>query len=228
MRYLPKKVEGWIGVAAGLTATGLWASNMIFKWLQTELERSLYGVIFLILMGIAIGFTYVANKGLNIQRAVPITLAVILVGIFMVMLFNGISMTLSADYKTYANSELGLLTGIQLLAGDVKEIDVNSIATFALGVRQLITAMSLFVPVIIVFWAGLSVITADSLDEAEGGILGIAAAVVVVIIVWLFLLVDVEVMSLMLPAAVFTKRLFKRPKPQLTIEKQLQELEACS
>lgn len=198
MRYLPNTYEGWIGVIAGLIATGLYASNMIFKWLQTELERSIYGIIFLILMGVAIGFTYVANKNLDVRRAIPISLAVILIGIFLVMMFNGISMTLSADYQTYANSELGLFTGVQLLAGDVKEIDVGNIADFALGVRQLITAISLFVPAIIVFWAGLSVITADSLDEAEGGILGIAAAVVVVIIVWLFLLVDVEVMALFL------------------------------
>jgi hypothetical protein len=198
MRYLPNKAEGWIGVLAGLTATFLYASNVIFKWLQTELDRSIYGIIFLVLMGIAFGFTYVANKNLNIRRAIPITLSVILIGIFMIMFFNGFSMTLSADYHEYASNKLGLFTGVQLLAGDVKEIDVNSIATFALGVRQLITAISLFVPVLIVMWAGLSVLTADSLDEAEGGILGIVAAIVVVIIVWLFLLVDVEIMSLFL------------------------------
>jgi hypothetical protein len=82
--------------------------------------------------------------------------------------------------------------------------DINSLTNFALGVRQIVTALFLVVPCLIATWGGFSVLTADSIDEAEGGILAIVAAFIVFIIVFIFKAIGVQLLSLYQPTASLT------------------------
>ena len=112
------------------------------------------------------------------------------------MALNGVMMTLDASYNTYAEGT-GVFTGLRQLTS-VTAADVSSLEQFALGIRQIVRAMFLIVPALIGTWGGLSVLTADSIDEGEGGILAIVAAFVVFIIVWIFKAIDVSLMTLTL------------------------------
>jgi len=73
----------------------------------------------------------------------------------------------------------------------VTDTDVNALLNFGLGFQVLIKALFLCVPFLIATWGGLSVITAESIDEAEGGIMAIVAALFVVIIIFVFSLVGI-------------------------------------
>jgi len=58
--------------------------------------------------------------------------------------------------------------------------------------------MFLTVPCLIGTWGGLSVLTADGISDAEGGILAIIASFVVFFVVWIFKAIDVTIMLLSL------------------------------
>jgi hypothetical protein len=110
-----------------------------------------------------------------------------------ILIINGVGMTMDTSYADYAATEYGYLTGLRQLTA-VTSGDVNSLVNFALGIRQLVRALFLIVPGLIATWGGLSVLTADSIDEAEGGILAIVAAMVVFFVVWIFKAADVALM----------------------------------
>ena len=100
---------------------------------------------------------------------------------------------MDVNYQQYANERAGIFTGIRQLSSITSE-DVNSLHNFALGIRQIVSAMFLTVPCLIATWGGLGVLTADSISDAEGGILAIVAAFVVFIVVWIFKAIDVTLM----------------------------------
>lgn len=207
---IPETSYGWIGLILGAIGCTLWATEFIWDWVAwlpgvDNIDKALYSVIVLLTLISACAFIYVANRMNNkrkkLKSANPIRTVIkfVFLGfvgiILVVMVLNGVSMSLDTTYATYANGDLGLLTGLRQLTS-VTSADVDALTTFALGVRQIVRAMFLVVPVIIATWGGLSVLTADSIDEAEGGILAIVAAFVVFIIVWIFKFMDIQLMFL--------------------------------
>lgn len=162
-------------------------------------DRSLFSIVTVVCGLLACFSMYVANNVKKINNPVKFIITGTIFGLIAIALLitvlNGVSMTLSTDYNSYANSGLGFFEGYRQLTSITSE-DVNSLENYALGVRQLVRAMFLIVPCLIGTWGGLSVLTADSIDEAEGGILAIVAAFVVVIIVWMFKVIDVSLMVL--------------------------------
>lgn len=196
---LPKSAYGWSGFILGLLGVIMASTQLIFNWFgKTNADKSLYSLFTIIIIALGLGFTYVTNfppKGNPMVTALKIAFIIIVAILLLIMAVNGISMTLDTNYATYANNNLGLFTGLKMLTSITTE-DVNSLSNFALGVKQIVRSMFMIVPVIIATWGGLSVLTADSIDEAEGGILAIVAAFVVFIIVWVFKAIDVSLMVL--------------------------------
>jgi hypothetical protein len=199
---IPETRYGWIGLITGMAGAILWGTQMLFDWFGiTAIEKSIYSLIVLALICIACGSTLVANRIISskflkrppLQTIGRTSFLLFLGAILLIFIVNGLSMTLSTDYTTYANNNLGIFTGLTMLSS-VTTADVNSLTNFALGIRQIITALFLVVPCLIATWGGLSVLTSDSIDEAEGGILAIVAAFVVFIIVFIFKAIGVTLL----------------------------------
>jgi hypothetical protein len=206
---IPSTVFGWIGLISGIVGSMLAATQFIWDWFGiTQVDKALFSVIVLILMLMAIAGTYVGNKMVSGKNIEPLKSFGKIFGIGMVIVFgyivvsNSVMMTLSTTYTSYTDARLGYLTGLRQLTSVTTE-DVNSLVNFALGIRQIVRSMFLIVPALIATWGGLSVLTADSIDEAEGGILAIVSAFVVFIIVFIFKAIDVQLMFLMLNPALF-------------------------
>lgn len=201
---IPETAYGWIGLVLGILGSISWCTQFIWNWFGiTEADKALYSLIVLLLLLSAIGFSYVANR-LNNRRKIftgrtpMISVAkIVFLGfmgiILVVMITNGVAMTIDTNYLEYANTNAGYFTGIRQLSAITSE-DVGSLEQFALGIRQIVRALFLVVPCLIGTWGGLSVLTADSISDAEGGILAIVAAFVVLIIVWTFKAIDVSLM----------------------------------
>jgi len=203
---VPETSYGWAGLTLGLGGVLLWGTQMIWNWFGiTEGDKALFSLLTVIILLFAVGCYRVAQtklrsgikhkrgEGAIIFRTVLIGLVAI---ILIVIVINGFSMTLDVNYESYANNNFGFFTGLKLLTSVTAE-DVNSLQNWALGVRQIVRAMFLTVPVLIATWGGLSVLTADSIDEAEGGILAVVAAFIVFLIVWIFKAIDVSLMSML-------------------------------
>lgn len=210
-RYgIPETHYGWIGLLLGVIGCVLWATEFIFGWVALlpgvdAFDQAIYSIIVLVILLFACAFIFVANRTTNTRKilksvnpgrvVIKIVFLAFIAIILLVMILNGVSMTLDTTYATYTESELGLLTGLRQLTS-VTSADVGALTTFALGVRQIVRAMFLVVPCLIATWGGLSVLTADSIDEAEGGILAVVAAFIVFIIVWIFKFMDISLMFL--------------------------------
>lgn len=207
---IPENQYSLIGLILGVLGCVLWATEFILDWVAwlpgvDTIDKALYSVIVLLTLLFACAFIYVGTRMSNTRkklksaspaRTVLKIVFLSFIGIILViMVLNGVSMTLDTTYATYANGDLGLLTGLRQLTS-VTSADVDALTTFALGVRQIVRAMFLVIPCIIATWGGLSVLTADSIDEAEGGILAIVAAFVVFIVVFIFKFMDIQLMFL--------------------------------
>lgn len=201
---IPETVYGWLGLVLGITGGATWCTQFIWDWFgETEADKALYSLIVLLLCISAIAFTYTANRVSNKRKTYkkvysPIVSIskIIFIGfvgiILVIMALNGGMMTMNVSYSEYAEGA-GLLTGIRQLSS-VTSGDVNSLANFGLGIREIVKAMFMIVPALIATWGGLGVLTADSISDAEGGILAIVAAFVVFIVVWIFKAIDVTIM----------------------------------
>lgn len=202
---IPETIYGWLSLILGITGSILWGTQHVLDWFgTTEGDKSLYSIVVLLVMLTAIGCTWVArskmkaNKELKHTEGMTVIRIVILGMVFIILLLiikNGVGMTLDTNFNTYANSNLGFFTGFRQLTSITTE-DVNSLQNFALGIKQIVRAMFLVVPCLIATWGGLSVLTADSIDEAEGGILAVVAAFIVFIVVWVFKAIDISLMQL--------------------------------
>jgi len=206
---IPETFYGWIGLALGILGCIMWATQFIWNWVSflpgaDDADGAFYSVITLLIIIFACAFIYVGNRLNNTRKrlkgrpAIAVAKIAFLsfIGIILiVMVLNGVSMTMDTTYATYANNNLGLLTGLRQLT-TVTSADLDALSTFALGVKQIVRSMFLIIPCIIATWGGLSVLTADSIDEAEGGILAIVAAFIVFIIVWIFKFIDIQLMFL--------------------------------
>lgn len=198
---LPHSAYGITGLVLGILGVVAASTQLVFNWFgSTNADKSLYSLFTILFIVLGLGFTYVANfrtkiKGNPMITGLKIAFILFVAVILLIMAVNGISMTLDTTYATYANNNLGLFTGIRMLTSITTE-DVNSLSNFALGIRQIVRSLFMIVPALIATWGGLSVLTADSIDEAEGGILAIVAAFIVFIVVWVFKAIDVSLMTL--------------------------------
>ena len=127
------------------------------------------------------------NKGSTFAKFLFFGFIVVLL---LVCIVSGSAMTMDTSVDTYFKSDLGFFTGMRMLTS-VTDTDVNALLNFGLGFQVLIKALFLCVPFLIATWGGLSVLTADSIDEAEGGILAVVAALFTVIIIFVFSLVGI-------------------------------------
>ncbi|MHA1488543.1 MAG: hypothetical protein ACTSRI_02675 [Promethearchaeota archaeon] len=211
---VPESIYGYIGIILGMLGSICWATQFVLDWFGIdEADKALYSLIVLLLLLSAIAFTFVANRTTNTRKIFKgktpmITIAkIIFLGfiliIVLVLVFNGVSITMDVNYKQYASERAGIFTGIRQLSSITSE-DVNSLHNFALGIRQIVSAMFLTVPCLIATWGGLGVLTADSISDAEGGILAIVAAFVVFIVVWIFKAIDVTLMFMSFTSFVAT------------------------
>jgi hypothetical protein len=190
---MQNKIYGYISLFAGLVGCLLYATQFIWDWFgYTQLDKALYSIFVVFLMCTATGAGVAANKN-KTEYFAGITFILFTFVLILIMIINSEAMMLSTTYKDFADDRLGIWTGLRMLTSVTSE-DVNSLANFALGIRQLVRALFLVVPTLIATWGGLSVLTADSIDEAEGGILAIVAAFVVFIVVWIFKAIDIQLM----------------------------------
>ena len=191
---IPQTNLGWIGFITGIAGSVLYATQNIWNWFGiTDGDKAVFSLIIILLMSMAIGFSYTANKIIRTSRkaysknyaplwsAIKIT-AVLFCGVLTIQqLLN----MLVVKFETYAS--------LRMLAA-VTSADVASLEQFALGIRQIVRAMFLIVPGFIATWGGLSVMTADSISDAEGGPMAVVAALIVLFVVWIFKAIDVNIM----------------------------------
>lgn len=197
---LPRSRYGWYGFIFGILGVVAASTQLIFDWFgKTNADKSLYSLFTILVISLALGFTYTANfssktTGNPMVTTLKISFTVVIAVLILIMVVNGFLMTLDTNYVTYVNNNQGLFTGLRMLTSITTE-DVNDLVLFSEGMTQIIRSIFLIVPCLIGSWGGLSVLTADSIDEAEGGILAIVAAFVVFIIVWIFKAIDIGLMA---------------------------------
>lgn len=188
---VPETPYGWLSIIAGILGSVMWMTQFIWDWFGvTEGDKAIYSVLTLVLLIMSCSAAFVANasiaRGMNMPAMtfLKITVFGVSFAIVALLVFNGLGMTMDTSYASYAETEYGYLTGLRQLTA-VTSGDVNSLVNFSLGIRQLVRSLFLIVPGLIATWGGLSVLTADSIDEAEGGILAVVAAMVVFFVVWI-------------------------------------------
>ncbi len=202
-RGLPKGKFGIIGQVLGLLGVILYGTQFAWHWFGiTETDKALYSLGTVAIICLSIGFMYAANfksriKGAPIYAALKVSLVLFLGLTLLVLVLNGIGVTMDVTYSEYANENLGFWNGFRQLT-EVTSKDINSLQNFAVGIQWISRALFLTVPTIIATWGGFSVLTADSIDEAEGGILAIVAAFIVFFVVWIFKAIDVTLMFITL------------------------------
>lgn len=207
---VPETWQGALGAISGIVAVALWSTQYFFDWFgSTTFDKNFYHILVLVLIAVAIGFNFVGNRLANTRKTLdtrndPTYIALrntflILIGVFLyIIVVNGWAMSLSTEYVTYANSKQGIWTGISRLDSRITKEDVSDLENFALGIAQLSRSMFIMVPCLIATWGGLSVLTADGVSDAEGGILAILAAMVVFFVAWIFKGINVSLMPSML------------------------------
>jgi len=192
---LPDNIYGWAGLITGLAGSIIYVLQLLFGVFGIDnSDRTFVSIIILLMLLFAVSTSVVSNRLDKIDNPIYAVLRIWLfsfVGVIVViMIFNWSSMMLDTNFQEYTNNRGGLFYGLRQLSY-ITDADVNSLEAWATGVQTLIRALFLIVPFIIGVWGGLSVLTADSIDEAEGGILALVSAFVVIIIVWMFKLVGV-------------------------------------
>ena len=182
-------------------------SQFINNWFGiTNGDKALYSIMTVFLLIFACASIYVGNatnnkggtyEGSPAKTVFKISVLGMAIIIISIMILNGTAIMMDANYAEYASENEGALTGFRQLTSVTSE-DVNSLQNFGLGIREIVKAMFLTVPCLIGTWGGLSVLTADGISDAEGGILAIIASFVVFFVVWIFKAIDVTIMLLSL------------------------------
>lgn len=193
-KYLPKNPFGWTSLLIGLFSVTLYTTQLFWGWFGTDAtDQMIFSLIVLVPMCIAISCAFEDRKQKRqdwssvLKNSFKIFIAVFTV----VLVLNGIGMGMDTTYATQADdSGLGLFYGIRMLS-NVSDADINNLANWGIGLKTIIKALFLIVPFLVATWGALSVLTADSFQEASTGIFALLAAIIFSIIVWVFRLVDV-------------------------------------
>lgn len=193
---LPKNLFQLISLFLGLLGSLMYATQLIFDWFGTNgMHKTLYSVITVIILLLATSYGIIGARSRHYadpwRTGMLYTVYGFVIISILVIVLNGMAMQMDASYKEAANGSMGFFEGFRMLT-QVTQEDLNSLQNWALGLKQIVKALFLIVPFLICVWGGLSVLTADSLSDAEGGIMSVVAAFIVVIDVWLFKLVEVS------------------------------------
>jgi len=185
-----------LGFLLGILGSILYTTQFIWNWFGTDsVQKAVYSLFCVVLILGACAGAYVGQKQKRLSNPGRTFGKFMFFGFIIVVLFicivSGASMTLDTGIDTYFKSDMGFFTGFRWLTSVTSE-DLNTVANWAIGLKMVIKTLFLIVPFLICVWGGLSVLTATSLDEAEGGIMAVVAAFIVVIIVWLFKLVEIS------------------------------------
>jgi hypothetical protein len=196
MKILPKSPWGYAYLGFGIAAIVLWLTQKLWDWYGiTTIDKAMFSLLVLFLIFLAIGFGLVANKTIagmlkgNPAKTVVSTLIIGFAGVMLYLIIsNGLAIQMSVDagegaYTEYYNNNQGFFQTLRMLA---MPTEVGALEDFALGVQQIIRIVFLVVPALIIGWGALSVLTADSIDEAEGGLLALVAAILTVVMLFLF------------------------------------------
>ena len=206
---IPDRLYGIIGLILGFLGSIMATTQFVWNWFGIDDgDKALYSVMVILILCFACGFATVNNMMHNTKWFVfsgrtPFTSVaktaffIFIVIMVFIMAANGVAMTMDVNYATYCQSRQGFFTGIRQLTA-VTAQDVSDLALWGEGLQQIIKAIFLTVPCLIATWGGLGVLTADSISDAEGGILAIVAAFVVFIIVWIFKAIGIALMTLTL------------------------------
>lgn len=209
----PASYWGYLSYAFLGIAVVMYVTQLFVGWFGADvLDRSLYSFVVLLFLLMGCASMYVNNHLSKIENPqflfAKITFMSTIGCMIFIMCLNAAGMILDTNYNQTANASGGLFFGLPQLTY-ITQSDVDSLSNFAAGTAQLMRAFFLIVPFLIATWGGLSVLTADGISDAEGGILAIVAAFVVVIVVWLFKLVDVTLGNVGITAMIMNPNLFR-------------------
>lgn len=194
--FLPiKNYFMFISLISGLIGSVLYMTQVIWDWFGADsIAKTLFSFACLIVLLFACASAYVGQKASRLTSPWKTMGRIMFFGFvtvtLLICIIGGFAMMLDSNFNEYAEANLGFLTGFRLLS-NVTTTDLNALQNWATGIAMMIKALFLIVPFIIAVWGGLSVLTADSISDAEGGILAVVAAFIVVIIVWIFKLVEI-------------------------------------
>jgi hypothetical protein len=201
VRLIPKTYWGYGALASMFSAIVLFLTQKVFDWYgATTFDKAIFTLLVLFLIFLGIGMHIVAHKTIsNALKGSPqkIVVNTLILGFAGVLLYlvvaNGMAIQMSVDsgsgdYSSYFNNNVGFFGSLKML---MHSAEPNVIEDFAIGVQQIVRTMFIIVPALIVGWGALSVLTADSLDEAEGGILALVAAILVWIMLFIFDLIGI-------------------------------------
>lgn len=196
VKILPKSPWGYAYYLFGIAAIILWFTQKIWDWYGiTTIDKALFSLLVLFIIFLAFGFGLVANKTVagmlkgNPAKTIVSTLIIGFAGVMLYLIIsNGLAIQMSVDagegvYTEYYNNNQGFFQTLRMLA---MPTEIGELEKFALGVQQIIRIVFLVVPALIIGWGALSVLTADSLDEAEGGLLALVSALLTVGIMFIF------------------------------------------
>lgn len=191
LKLLPRNILQVISLVAGVLGIILWCGQRGWHWFGADAaDEVLYSVIVLICESVAFGFMW-ANSRFNkndktVRAGLKYTLWVASILFAASIVISLSAMGMDATYMETADaSGVNIFYALRYLSNVTAE-DVNALAQWGIGLQTIIKALFYVVPFIIVTWGALSVLTSDSIDEAEGGILAIVAAFVFAIIMWIF------------------------------------------
>lgn len=210
-KWLPSKENPHLLVSflTGLVAVVLWCTNIVFNWWgEDDADQIGIGLLVLVLICVAIGFYWEGRprgpENPSTKRAIGIACILLIICIAISIVTTGLAMGMDAGYlEETEDAGLGVWYGLRNLAA-VTAVEVEGLAQWGLGLKTILKALFLIVPFLVATWGALSVLTADGLSDAEGGILSIVAAVIFAIIVWIFRLVDVSLFSASIGGALQT------------------------
>jgi hypothetical protein len=197
-KFLPNTNYGVLSLFMGFLGIILYMSQKLLNWYGvTDLDKAMFSILVIFILLLTIGLALAGNvqKGSSKLQATPSGLVVstLVIGfagiILYLMVASGMAIQMSIEAGgTYAELQNGLVFNLKML---MHEADPNVISEFATGVQAIVRTIFIIVPALIVGWGALSVLTADSLDEAEGGILALVSAILVWIMLFIFNLIGI-------------------------------------
>lgn len=194
--WLPPSKNAAFSVIFGYVFALMYLSQFVFGWFGVDIQDwTFYSVILIFLASESIAFAWYGYRRKRreepFKKPLAVGLVVSILVITTVLLLTGTAMRMDTTFDA-GTGNLGVFYGLPILGSPADElVSTNVLAQWGIGLKIILKALALIMPFLCSLWGGLSVLTADNLTEARGGLLAIAAAIVVVIITFLFNLVGI-------------------------------------
>lgn len=202
---VPESWMDWLTIGLGCLTVLLFSTQYLFDWYGANaFDKTFYSLLVLFVAATSVGFVVSTNllgkTDDALQKALMIAMVIVIAVILLIMSLNGGLMMMDSNYASFVNTEGrgGYFYGIRFLSNQITQSDIGQLQLFSEGIAELVRALFLIVPGLIGTWGGLSVLTAQNMGEATGGIFAILAAMVVFFIVWIFKAINVTLMPAML------------------------------